>query len=195
MVDGGAPTEPRVEDRVVLLSPDARPIGQAGKEAAHRSPGRRHLAFSVMLQDEDGRFLLQRRALTKHHFRGFWANSCCSHPSPGEGVLAAAHRRLGQELGLIEQPTLRSVGAFWYQAHDEDSGLAEFEYDVVVTGTVGRDLTLRPDPAEVESIRWVPRDQIRRRLASIGDRVAPWLPQVIAALENPGAPPATFIDL
>lgn len=188
-------TDAMAEDRVVVLSPDARPIGDAGKTAAHRSPGLRHLAFSVMLQDEDGRLLLQQRAESKHHFRGFWANSCCSHPAPGEGVLAAAHRRLGQELGLVQRPALRAVGAFWYQAHDGGSGLAEFEYDVVVTGTVGREWEFRPDPAEVASVRWMPRDDVRRRLESAGGRVAPWLPQVLAALEGDCAAPAPFIDL
>ena len=38
--------------------------------------------------------------LGKYHNGGLWTNTCCSHPLPGEDVLAAANRRLLEEMGF-----------------------------------------------------------------------------------------------
>ena len=69
---------------VVLVDGDGTPRGEASKRGAHEPPGLRHLAFSVFLFSPAGLLLLQQRASTKYHFPGIWANSCCSHPGPGE---------------------------------------------------------------------------------------------------------------
>lgn len=42
--------------------------------------------------------MLQRRALEKYHCPGLWTNTCCSHPKPDETSLAAATRRLQEEM-------------------------------------------------------------------------------------------------
>ncbi len=70
-----------------------------------------HRAFSVFLFSPDGaRLVMQQRAASKITFASIWANTCCSHPladAPGEaeergaaGVIAAARRKLQQELGV-----------------------------------------------------------------------------------------------
>ena len=63
-------------------------------------PGLLHRAFSVLLFDAEGRTLLQRRSAAKTRFPLRWANACCGHPAPGEGVAEAAARRLAEELGV-----------------------------------------------------------------------------------------------
>ncbi|MCC5948357.1 MAG: isopentenyl-diphosphate Delta-isomerase [Nitriliruptoraceae bacterium] len=183
------------ERHVVVLDDDAQPTGSMPKLAAHQGEGRRHLAFSVVLQDPDGRLLLQRRAETKHHFAGDWANTCCSHPSPGEGVQVAARRRLGEELGIRTAPSLAAWNAFSYRARDERSGLIEVEYDVVVRGRVPADLPLEPDPTEVAEVAWFTPSEIDRLLDDPGRRVAPWFPLVLAALRGGPGPIAPGIPL
>jgi isopentenyl-diphosphate Delta-isomerase len=168
-----------VQTEVVTLDADARPDGRMEKMAAHRPPGQAHLAFSVLLESPDDRVLLQRRADGKHHFRGAWANTCCSHPAPDEPLVAAARRRLREELGLEADLELECWGAFWYRAVDEDSGLVEVEYDVVVRGRLDEGTALAPDPAEVAETAWVSWSDAMA--LAVDDEVvaAPWLAKVL----------------
>lgn len=170
--------------QVVTLDERAQPSGSMPKLDAHRGDGHRHLAFSVVLRDEQDRVLLQRRASTKHHFAGDWANTCCSHPEPGERVRDAAARRLGEELGLHAPPRLEPWAAFSYEARDERSGLIEVEYDVVVTGRVDAEVALDPDPAEVAEVAWFDTGELTRLLLDPTRRVAPWLPLVLETLRE-----------
>ena len=61
--------------------------------------GLRHKAVSVFLISNDS-VLLQKRASTKYHTPGLWANTCCTHPSWLEDPIDCAHRRLKEELGV-----------------------------------------------------------------------------------------------
>ncbi|SEG17151.1 isopentenyl-diphosphate delta-isomerase [Actinacidiphila yanglinensis] len=121
-------------------------IGTAEKLSAHLAPGRLHRAFSVFLFDDDGRLLLQRRALSKYHSPGVWSNTCCGHPYPGEQPFVAAARRTAEELG-VAPVLMREAGTVRYNHPDPASGLVEQEYNHLYVGLV-RD-PLRPDPDEI----------------------------------------------
>lgn len=70
-----------------------------------------HVAISIFIFDGH-RLLLQRRATTKYHSGGLWANTVCSHPRWQESTLDCAQRRLGEELGW--QLPLKGVGEIRY---------------------------------------------------------------------------------
>lgn len=162
-------TEVASRDVVVLVDRAGAPEGEAAKLDAHVAPGRLHLAFSVLLYREDGRTLLQQRAATKYHFPLHWANACCSHPGPGEDVLASAERRVREELGV--GAALESAGTFTYRATCPVSGLVEHEFDHVLIGR----LEGEPDPAlgEVAALEWVdPAQVLAGRRSGL---LAPWL--------------------
>lgn len=162
--------------RVIVLDAQARPVGVEEKQAAHTGCGVPHLAFSVVLFGTGNRVLLQQRALGKYHFPGFWSNSCCSHPRPQEGLLKAAVRRVREELGVeIAEPSVR--GAFWYQARDENSGLIEREYDVVLTGELS--MPPRPNPSEVAAVCWRRREELRGGMPPTLAPVTPWLKRTL----------------
>ncbi|MGO4758862.1 isopentenyl-diphosphate Delta-isomerase, partial [Streptomyces sp. 2MCAF27] len=91
----GAPAGSTEPIMLELVDEDGRTIGTAEKLSAHLAPGRLHRAFSVFLFDDEGRLLLQRRALGKYHSPGVWSNTCCGHPYPGEPPFVAAARRTG----------------------------------------------------------------------------------------------------
>ena len=154
---------------VTLVDLDDRPVGAAEKEEAHEKP-LLHRAFSVFLTDPAGkRMLLQKRAKGKYHSGGLWTNACCSHPEPGEDLMAAAHRRLGEELGI--DSGLREIGRFVY-LHRFSDRLYEYEYDHVLLGRY--DGPVRPDPEEAEEIRWADMDDVRRELLEEPERFTPW---------------------
>ncbi|MGH8913543.1 MAG: isopentenyl-diphosphate Delta-isomerase [Acidimicrobiia bacterium] len=171
--------EPVGDTEVVILDSLGRPAGSADKMDAHQPPGRFHMAISVFIRDRQGRHLLQRRASTKYHFPGCWANTCCGHPLPGEPASEAAHRRLAQEMRI--QAELTVIGSFDYRARDPVNGLVEHERDQLFVGVVDGDPD--PDPAEVEEWNWVDPIELPTQIAADPGTYAPWL--VIALLAFP----------
>lgn len=161
-----------VRRKVVACDAQGHPTGTAEIVAAHTLPGLRHLAFSVYLFSPDGtRLLIQRRASAKMLWPLVWANTCCSHPRPGEEMLAAARRRLGEELGLDAELTVGP--AFEYRAVDPAGRGVEHEYDITLMGTTTADPT--PNPAEVAEWRWIDLTELRDEMRLTPDRFAPWL--------------------
>ncbi|MFC5149569.1 isopentenyl-diphosphate Delta-isomerase [Streptomyces aureoversilis] len=147
-----------------LVDEDGRTIGTAEKLSAHIAPGRLHRAFSVFLFDDEGRLLLQRRALEKYHSPGVWSNTCCGHPYPGEPPFVAAARRTGEELG-IAPALMREAGTVRYNHPDPASGLVEQEYNHLFVGIVRAEP--RPVPEEIAETAFVTPaelDALRARL-------------------------------
>ena len=165
-------------EQIILVDEADREIGTSEKLAAHQHGGRLHRAFSVFLFDDAGRMLLQKRAALKYHFGGRWTNACCGHPRPGEEVGAAARRRLREELGVESE--LREVFTFVYSAEDPGSGLTEREVDHVLVGRFGGEA--RPDPDEVDALRWADCSELERDLAQHPERYTPWFAQVLERL-------------
>ncbi|MBL8087626.1 MAG: isopentenyl-diphosphate Delta-isomerase [Chthonomonas sp.] len=163
------------EELVQIVDDNGQTIGSMEKLAAHEHGGTLHRAVSVLLFNSRGELLIQRRAATKYHFGGLWANSCCSHPAPGEEPLAAGRRTCERELGI--SPELREVGAFTYGAHDDRSQLTEREYDHVLTADW--DGELHPNSTEVQEIRWVALDALRSEMQREPERFAPWLSHIL----------------
>lgn len=58
-----------------------------------------HRATHVMVHDDKGRLLLQKRSMSKDTFPGCWDSSCSGHLDAGEDYPEAARRELGEELG------------------------------------------------------------------------------------------------
>lgn len=153
--------------QVQLVDLFDRPCGSAEKLAAHRQP-LLHRAFSVFLYHEDA-LLLQQRAWQKYHCGGLWANTCCSHPQPGEALPAAAHRRLREELA-IDCP-LTEIGSFVYY-HPFANGLYEYEYDHIFVGSWHG--TAQPNPQEIAALAWLPAEELAADLLARPARYAPW---------------------
>jgi isopentenyl-diphosphate delta-isomerase len=171
----------REEQLVELVDASGAAVGRSTVARSHEAPGLLHRAFSVHLMDPAGRVLLQRRAARKTRFPGRWANSCCGHPGPGDPVGAAAARRLAEELSVTDV-TLTEIGVYAYRADDPATGRVECEYDHVLLGHVANGLSVRPDPEEVDAVRWVTPVALRRELAAQPDSFAPWLAGVVALL-------------
>lgn len=167
-------------EHVVLVNEWDEELGLMEKLEAHRT-GALHRAFSIFLFDKQGRLLLQQRALGKYHSAGLWTNTCCSHPRSGEDLLAAAHRRLKEEMGLTAE--LEHRFSFIYRGEVGD-GLWEHELDHVFTGLLEE--VPVPDPAEVMDFRWVEPEQLAKDLATDPKTYTIWLrkcwPQVAGSL-------------
>ncbi|TFL19323.1 isopentenyl-diphosphate Delta-isomerase [Jannaschia formosa] len=134
--------------------------------------GLRHPAISVFVM-EGPRVLIQRRALSKYHTPGLWANTCCTHPHWGEAPETCATRRLDEELGITGL-RMRPRGTLEYRA-DVGGGLIEHEVVSVYTADAPADLPVRLNPEEVDSTRWVDLYDLCAETRRHPDRFTPWL--------------------
>jgi isopentenyl-diphosphate delta-isomerase len=159
--------------------------GASPVEEAHSAPGRLHRAFSVLLYDATFQVLVQRRADDKSRFPGLWANTCCSHPGPGEDLEESARRRVRSELGM-NVGRLSEAGTFTYRATDPVTGSVEHEYDHVLVGRAAGEPLV--DPAEVAEWRWRDPAWLRADLRTRPAAYAPWFAPVLDIAE--AAPPA-----
>ncbi len=118
-------------ENVILVDQDDNEIGIMEKLQAHQL-GKLHRAFSIFIfNDDKDQMLIQKRAKEKYHSGGLWSNTCCSHPRPEENIVAAAKRRLHEEMGF--ECDVREVFSRKYRTTFENN-LTENEFDYIFIG-------------------------------------------------------------
>ena len=157
-----------MEEQVILVDKNDKPIGKIGKLEAHQK-GLLHRAISVFIFNSKGEMLLQKRALHKYHTPGLWSNSACSHPRNNEIIKLAAERRLKEELGI--NCDLYFAFSFLYKA-DFDNGLIENELDHVYIGF--SDQTPKPNPLEVGDYRFINSSDLAEEIKEKPHNFTPW---------------------
>ncbi len=166
---------------LILVNEKNEPIGEAEKQDVHEQ-GLLHRAFSVLLyRQHQGKLelLLQKRNPKKYHSGGMWTNTCCSHPRPGEETTVAAQRRLLEETG-INLP-LQEIAVFRYLAHFAN-GLIEHEIDHVFVAEFN-ELPQQFDPAEIEVMKWIELNALKRELDAMPYLYTPWFGRVLSEFE------------
>ncbi len=156
------------QEHVILVSHDDEAQGVMEKMEAHRK-GVLHRAVSVFIINSRGQWLLQRRARQKYHSAGMWSNAACTHPQQGEDNLAAARRRLREEMGL--DAGLKEVFSFVYRAR-LDHSLVEHEFDHIFIGIT--DDVPQPDPEEVMDYCWVDYARLQEEIQTDPGRFTKW---------------------
>lgn len=79
-------------------------IGKITRKEAHKSPQIIHRAIAIFVFDKKGRFLIQKRSLTKDTHPGYWSDSVGGHVQYGEEYLDVAVREIQEELGIKVNP-------------------------------------------------------------------------------------------
>ncbi|MCT4582225.1 MAG: isopentenyl-diphosphate Delta-isomerase [Flavobacteriales bacterium] len=153
---------------VVLVDRDDNQLGLMEKMEAHEK-GLLHRAFSVFLFNSKGEMLLQQRAFSKYHSGGLWTNACCSHPRDGEDTIAAAHRRLEEEMGFDCE--IKKAFHFIYKSA-LDNNLTEHELDHVFIGQY--EGAIVPNPEEVESYQYVPVPELVKDVENNPQNYTEW---------------------
>jgi isopentenyl-diphosphate delta-isomerase len=153
---------------VILVNSNDEEIGSMEKLEAHQK-GILHRAFSVFIFNNKHKLLLQKRALDKYHSGGLWTNTCCSHPSPGEEILAAAKRRLIEEMGICAP--LEIISSFIYKAAFEN-GLIEHEFDHILIGRYNDEVEI--NPMEVMDYKWISITDLNKEVSRHPDEFTIW---------------------
>lgn len=179
-------TSTGAQEEVVLVDEAGCPVGAAPKSTVHGRDTLLHLAFSCHVFAPDGKVLLTRRRVTKAAFAGIWSNACCGHPSPGEDICDAVHRRVGEELGVTLESLTPVLPGFRYRAVDA-AGTVENEICPVFVGTVAS-TDLRPSPVEVEEYRWTTWASVVLVARDLPWLLSPWASEQVLQMVATGLP-------
>ena len=136
-------------NKVILVDHNDCDIGVADKIQAHIE-GQLHRAFSLIIFNSHGEFLLQRRFSGKYHSPNLLSNACCSHPMPGENIENAVSRRAFEELG-IRLENFKKIGCRTYNVN-VGGGMIEYEFNHLFVSLY--DGPFRPNPTEISELQW-----------------------------------------
>jgi len=168
-------------NKIIAVDLFNNPIGEYTKEEGHARPVL-HRAFSVFLYHKD-KILIQQRAFDKYHSAGLWANSCCSHPQPGEDLHLAVERRLQEELHI--KCHCKEVFSFVYY-HKFSDDLFEYEYDHVFIGEYDGEVPFNTD--EVAQVKWVQINELASDIIAFPEKYSIWFltsaPKVIEIINT-----------
>lgn len=149
-----------------------------------------HRALSLLIFDEQDRFLLTQRAASKITFPNYFTNACCSHPLFNEqeleddgnaiGVRRAVLRRsnfeLGTDLDDIKLDDLIFVNRLAYRAESDGGKWGEAEIDYVFI--MKKNVELKLNPEEVQSYRYVTKLEMKDILLNhhkYNIKITPWV--------------------
>jgi isopentenyl-diphosphate delta-isomerase len=158
-----------MNEKVILVDENDNEIGIEEKIKAHENGGKLHRAISVVVFNSKGEMMIQKRAQTKYHCPGKWANTCCSHPRPGEPTEKAAARRLMEEMGFSCK--LEEKFSIIYRVTFEN-GLTEYEFDHIFIGKF--DGEPKPNPEEVEEWKFINISELSKDIHVNWKNYAPW---------------------
>jgi len=156
------------EEIILLVDKHDVPVGTGPKMQVHLD-ALCHRAFSILIYNSQGDLLIQKRADSKYHSAGLWANSCCGHPRIQEDNIVAAKRRLYEELGF--SCDLFKVTELCYNLPLEN-GLHEHEYTHIFAGVY--DGVVRPNSEEVSQIKWLSKQGLVNEFKKNPQNYARW---------------------
>ena len=166
----GGSDSPAEAESLILVDEADREVGYLSKARCHEGRGVLHRAFSLLIFNDRGDLLLQRRAAAKRLWPHYWSNSCCSHPRRTESMETAIHRRLREELGLT--CSLRFLFKFQYQAQFDNIGAEHELCSVFIGRSTGCVLA---DRHEISDWRWVSPEELMAEMQGAGaERFTPW---------------------
>lgn len=137
-----------------VVDEDDNVVGQATKTEIESKGLICRVSF-ILLQNSDGRLVLQQRSANKRAYPLYWSGAAAGHLEAGESYESAAARELHEELGIEAELTL--LGRF-YSAEDRE----------MVGVLVGRhDGPYKFEPMEVAQVKLMTPEELLRQAPSM----------------------------
>lgn len=136
----------------VVVDEDDKIIGHRTRYDCHHDKSLIHRAVNVVVYDNSGRILLQKRSMTKDTSPGKWTISATGHVSRDESYEQTAARELEEELGV----KLAITFAYKFlQLYTRESEM-EAVFHAKSNGPFS------PNPQEVDEVKFFAKEELSR---------------------------------
>jgi 16S rRNA (adenine1518-N6/adenine1519-N6)-dimethyltransferase len=135
-----------------------------------------HRIVCIMVEDEQGRILLQKRATTMVLHPNYWDNSAAGHVDEGDSYEQAAQQELQEELG-IENAALQEIAT--YRTNEAYEGRILNRFNRLYRARIAADRPIRVETEEVSEARWFTLAEIKQLIHEHPGQVTEGLQQVI----------------
>ena len=151
-----------MEEMLDVYTRDGKYLGVRTRSECHtENPGFYHKPAWTWVYNSKGEVLVQKRAMCKKRYAGYWDMACAGHVDAGETTKQGAIREAKEEIGLevseddvqlmfeyIEDEDYWEIGQVFFIKADKD--ISEF--------------TLQED--EVEQVKWLKLDELKKLMYS-----------------------------
>ncbi len=153
----------------IVVDKDDNVLGYRTRYDCHHDKTLIHRTTGVAVFDDHGRVLLQKRSKTKDLQPGLWALSVSGHVAKGQSYEEAASREIKEEL-RVELP-IAFLTKFLMATERETEMSAIFRAQ--------SNGPFQPNPAEVEAVRFVSKDELPRLMLSREIILTTWAEQTL----------------
>lgn len=151
-----------VHKAIQIVDANGNYVGLAPSPTEARNNSHIRLMSRVNLQNNQGYYLLQKRADHMDAWPGCWDHSAAGHVDEGESPELAAYRELAEEIGVTDV-SLRHECELYHQNPTDADGLVNRMYSHFYSAVFNGDITkLKLEPEEVSEVRWFSLAEIKQ---------------------------------
>jgi isopentenyl-diphosphate delta-isomerase type 1 len=145
------------EEMLEIVNSEGSAIGLKPRSEIHGNPALLHKVIHILVFNDQGALLLQKRSMSKDVAPGKWDTSVGGHFAPGEDSLAAARREMEEELGVIAD-NYKSLYSYLYTNN--------YESEMVFTLRCVHNGPFSFNKEEIDDIAFWDMDKISKAIGS-----------------------------
>lgn len=157
------------DEMFIVVDRDDNVLGYKTRYECHHDKSLIHRSVGVLIYDDKGRILLQKRSQTKDIDPGLWDISAAGHLSKGQEYEGAAHRELKEELGIDAQVT--------FVSKQLEETAQETEMSVIYKAKYNGPFTVNPE--ETERVEFFDPRRLKFDISSKKINVTQWSRQLL----------------
>ena len=132
-------------------------LGSIKRGEAHHDASIIHRAAHLIIENNEGKILLQKRTMTKDKYPGAWIDAVAGHVNYGSNYLDTIIREALEEIGLdVKKENIKEVGKLLFKAEAESEYVKCYK---LVADINIQELHLNAD--EVTKVQFFSLDEIR----------------------------------
>lgn len=160
---------------IQIVDDNDNPIGAVTTEEAHLHGYIQRLS-RIMVEDENGNILLQKRSASKGLYPNRWDNSAAGHVDDGETYKQAAFREMQEEIG-INEAKLQKIGYYYTSFTADWRKLNQFQ--TIYKTALPHEINFHLEADEVSEVRWFTKDELINLFKNEPDSMTKGLAEVI----------------
>lgn len=167
-------TDPQ-DEQLIQVDENNRVIGSISRANAHSDGDKIYRTIFIIVKDNHGKILLQKRSQTKDLYPGCWDLSVGGHVKYGQSYVAAATEELREELGIkANENDLDFLGEVLVTLKKSKEFFHVFEYELKKNDVVNIANN------EVDAVKWMTMEEVR---FSMKNEVNQWYARPLQVFE------------